>query len=85
MDIYKMNESNSVKAAVNNSKSVFRSMLKSYPDVLNITQMCEALGGLSTKTGYKLLNDHKIPSIKIGRSYRILKVSIIQYLTDSHK
>jgi DNA binding domain, excisionase family len=85
MDIYKMNEASPAKSASNNSKSVFRSMLKSYPDVLNITQMCEALGGLSTKTGYKLLNEHRIPSVKVGRSYRILKVSIIQYLTDSHK
>ena len=80
-----MNKSNSMKTEINNPKSVYRAMLKSYPDVLNVEQMCDALGGLSTKTGYKLLNENKIPSVKVGRSHRILKVNVIQYLTDSHK
>ena len=68
----------------NRAKSTYRTMLKSYPDVLNINQMCDALGGLSTKTGYKLLNENKIPSVKVGRSHRILKINVIQYLSNSH-
>jgi len=80
-----LKESTTVRTATDNSRSVFKSMLKSYPDVLNVEQMCEALGGLSKKTGYKLLNENKIPSIKIGRAHKILKVSVIQYLTNSYK
>lgn len=41
------------------SKDAYRLLLKEYPDVMNIEQMCEVLGG-STKTGYKLLKDKKL-------------------------
>ena len=34
-------------------------MLRKYPDVMNIEQMCDALR-ISTKTGYKLLHEGKI-------------------------
>lgn len=54
-------------------------MLKEYPDVMDIEQMCEALG-ISTKTGYKLLKDGKIEYLKIGRAYRIPKAHILHYL-----
>lgn len=50
-----------------------------YPDVMDIGQMCEALG-VSTKTGYKLLKDGKIEYLKIGRAYRIPKAHILRYL-----
>ena len=45
----------------------YMNMLKNYPDVLKIKDMCEVLGGISTKTGYKLLRENKIESIKVGR------------------
>ena len=51
-------------------RDAYRLMLKDYPDVMDIGQMCEALG-VSTKTGYKLLKDGKIEYLKIGRAYRI--------------
>ena len=50
-------------------RDAYRLMLKDYPDVMDIGQMCEALG-VSTKTGYKLLKDGKIEYLKIGRAYR---------------
>lgn len=61
-------------------RSEYCKMLKQYPDVLNIGQMCSALGGMSTKTGYKMLKDGKIDCIKVGREYRVTKVDIIEYL-----
>lgn len=54
-------------------------MVVLYPDVMDIGQMCEALG-VSTKTGYKLLKDGKIEYLKIGRAYRIPKAHILRYL-----
>ena len=78
-----MSKTNSTESI--SKKSVYKSMLKSYPDVLNVEQMCNALGGLSIKTGYKILNENRIPSVKVGRAHRILKVNVIQYLLDSHK
>ena len=55
-------------------------MLKEYPDVLKIEQMCNALGGISTKTGYKLLRENRIESVKVGREYRITKSNVIDFL-----
>ena len=49
---------------------VYRSVLKDYPDVLTVEEMSRALG-ISTKTGYKLIRENKIESLKVGRSYRI--------------
>ena len=44
----------------------YRIMLRDYPDVLNIEQMCEILG-ISTKTGYALLKNGKVQHLRIGR------------------
>lgn len=57
----------------------YRVMLRKYPDVMNIEQMCDALR-ISTKTGYKLLHEGKIPAMKIGRSYLIPKAHLFTYL-----
>ena len=45
-----------------------------------IEQMCEMLGGISTKTGYRLLKDGIIKSFIVGRRYRIPKLYIFEYL-----
>jgi excisionase family DNA binding protein len=60
-------------------KDAYRLMLKDYPDVMNIGQMCEVLG-ISIKTGYKLLKDNQIDCLKVGRSYRIPKAHLLVYL-----
>ena len=60
-------------------QAAYRVMLRKYPDVMNIEQMCDALR-ISTKTGYKLLHEGKIPAMKIGRSYRIPKAHLFTYL-----
>lgn len=57
-----------------------RNEYKDYPDVLKIEQMCDALGGISTKTGYKLLRENRIESVKVGREYRITKSNVIDFL-----
>ena len=43
-------------------RDAYRVMLREYPDVLNIEQMCEILK-ISTKTGYRLLKDGQIQNI----------------------
>lgn len=57
----------------------YRIILKKYPDVLDIKQLCEILG-ISDKTGYKLIHENKISCIKVGRAYRIPKTHLISYL-----
>ena len=38
------------------------------------------LGGISRKLAYKLLADKEIQAVKVGRTYKIPKVCIIEYL-----
>ena len=61
-------------------RSEYMKMLRSYPELLCIEQLCEILGGISIKTGYKLLNEEKISSLKVGREYRVTKVDLVNYL-----
>lgn len=63
----------------------YMNMLKGYPDVLKIKDMCEVLGGISTKTGYKLLRENKIESIKVGREYCVSKISIVDFWMKKNK
>ena len=60
-------------------EKAYRIMLKRYPDVLDVKQMCEILG-VSTKTGYALIQENKIESLKVGRAYRIPKPFLLSYL-----
>lgn len=62
-----------------NPRDAYRVMLRDYPDVLNIDQMCEILS-VSTKTGYALLKKGSIQHLKVGRSYRIPKAHLLTYL-----
>ncbi|WP_042196373.1 helix-turn-helix domain-containing protein [Paenibacillus camerounensis] len=55
-------------------------MFQEYPDVVDIKQLCNMLGGISTKTAYKLLQANRIQHFKIGRAYKIPKIQIILYL-----
>ena len=60
-------------------RDAYSLMLRQYPDVLDIDEMCSALG-ISTKTGYRLLREGQITSMKVGRAYRIPKVHLLTYL-----
>ena len=67
------------KMTVISQREAYRLMLKDYPDVMNIEQMCEILS-VGTKTGYKLLKDGKICCLKVRRAYRIPKAHLFTYL-----
>ena len=60
-------------------REAYKLMLKDYPDVLNIEQMCEILS-VSTKTGYKIIKEGGICCLKVGRAYRIPKAYLFSYL-----
>lgn len=44
----------------NDLLTYYEKMFSEYPDVVNVKTMCKMLGGISTKTGYRLLKDNKI-------------------------
>lgn len=64
----------------NDLLTYYEKMFSEYPDVVNVKTMCKMLGGISTKTGYRLLKDNKIKSFKIGRAFYITKFHILSYL-----
>lgn len=66
-------------ASTVSQRNAYKLMLKGYPDVMNIEQMCEILH-ISKKTGYRILREGKVHSIKVGRAYRIPKAHLFSYL-----
>lgn len=62
------------------AQEAYKMMFRDYPDVVTVEQMCEMLGGISIKTGYRLLKNGTIKSVVVGRRYRIPKLYIFEYL-----
>lgn len=65
------------------NREAYRLMFREYPDVVDIKQTCSMLGGVGVKTVYRLLQNKEIKGFKIGRAYRIPKISIITYLSTT--
>lgn len=61
-------------------QQTYKLLFSDFPDVVNIAEMCQMLGGISKKTGYRLLKQGNIKYFRIGRSYRIPKINILKYL-----
>ena len=51
-----------------------------YPDVVSTDELCEMLGGISRKLVYRILREGQIPSLRIGRSYKIAKADVVAYV-----
>ena len=62
------------------AQDAYKIMFRDYPDVVTVEQMCEMLGGISIKTGYRLLKNGTIKSVVVGRRYRIPKLYVFEYL-----
>ena len=65
------------------SKNPYSIMFTDYPDIVNIKQMRNMLGGIGVTLAYKLLKEGKIKYVKIGREYKIPKTFIINYLLQA--
>lgn len=57
-----------------------RAMFDNYPDVVDVPTLRKMLGGISKKLAYRLLTEGEIKSVRIGRSYRIPKTCVIDFL-----
>ena len=57
----------------------YEKIFSEYPDVVDVKTMCQMLGQISTKTGYRLLKENKIKFFEIGRSFYITKFHILSY------
>lgn len=59
-------------------------LFSEYPDVVTVKQMCSMLGGIGMKTAYSLLESGTIRYLKIGKSFKIPKIFIIEYLVGEN-
>lgn len=57
-------------------KEQYSIMFTNYPDIINIEQMQNMLGGISLTLAYSLIKENKIKAMKIGRQYKITKANI---------
>ena len=55
-------------------------MFDDYPDVVEVDDLRKMLGGISRKLAYRLLANQEIKNDRIGRTYKIPKVCVIEYL-----
>lgn len=65
-------------------KEQYSIMFTNYPDIINIEQMRNMLGGISLTLAYRLIKEKKIKAIKIGRQYKIPKANIISYIINQN-
>ena len=56
------------------SQTAYKLLFADYPDVVNVEQMREMLGGICDKTAYRLLRSGEIRSFIVGRR------NILEYL-----
>lgn len=66
-----------------NIKEDYGLMFTSYPDLVNINQLKEMLG-IGINLAYRLVRYKTIPSVKVGREYKIPKRNVIYYLTNQN-
>ena len=57
---------------------LYNSVFKEYPDVMDVKQVSKLLN-VSNKVVYRLIQDGSLVSLKVGRSFRVPKISIMKY------
>ena len=57
-----------------------QAMFENCPDVVEVDDLRKMLGGISKKLAYRLLSDQEIRSVRVGRTYKIPKICVIEYL-----
>ena len=58
---------------------LYKVMFTEYPEIVNVSQLQEMLG-VSRHLAYDLISEKKINALKIGHSFRIPKISVINYV-----
>ena len=62
-------------------KELYKMMFPDYPDIVTVRQLTEMLG-ISRTLAYSLINDGDIQAVMIGVSYKIPKVSVINFVMN---
>ena len=62
-------------------RELYKMMFPDYPDIVTARQLMEMLG-ISRTLAYSLIADGEIRAVMIGISYKIPKVSVINYVMN---
>ena len=65
-------------------RELYQMMFPEYPDIVTVRQLREMLG-ISRQLAYDLIADGEVQAIKIGNSFKIPKVSVINFVTEEKK
>lgn len=68
---------------MNRQNEFYRTMFQNYTDVLHVKDIQKILS-ISKHQVYHLIKSGKIRGIKVGKSYKIPKVSVIDYLVGEY-
>jgi len=60
-------------------KEAYALFFQAFPDVLTVPQLSRMLN-INEKTAYQLVREKQINHFKIGRTYRIPKMAVLNYL-----
>ena len=66
----------------NVSPSIYNIMFKEYPDILTVAQLQKMLH-ISRQLSYELINSGQIRAFRVGNSYRIPKIDVIDFVMKS--
>lgn len=64
-----------------NNKNESQELFTNYPDILSVQQLMELLQ-IGKVLAYKLIESKKFKAVKIGREYKILKNSVIDFINN---
>lgn len=67
---------------INSSIKHAENLFEDYPDIVKVEQLKTMLPKMGKNKIYKLLQENKIYSKKIGRDYYVPKTSVIKYLME---
>ena len=68
----------------NLTRSDYERHFKGYPDVVDLIQFREMLGGLSDSVARRLVQEHAVENFVINSTYYIPKVRVIDYVMSRH-
>ncbi len=64
------------------SPSIYNIMFKEYPDIVTVAQLQKMLH-ISRQLSYELINSRQIRAFRVGNSYRIPKIDVIDFVMKS--
>ena len=65
----------------NSISPIYKIMFADYPDIVTVAQLQEMLH-ISRQLAYDLIKSGQIPALKVGNSFRIPKIRVIEFVTN---